>query len=597
MAIGNIGFSGIGSGLPVDDIIKATLDVKRVPIQRMEAQKAEAKEQISAYSALASRLNSLSSAMNNLRGADKFELLDASSSSEAFSATATHESGATAGNYAVEVVRSAESYRWVSASQADTEAYSGSLDINGQTLNIGDGDGPWTLNQVREAINSDSRFEGVVSANVINEGNGQSRLVFNSQESGEAGRLTIDVTSLERQAQLSHDASHDQTDVNIGGTDYTQVRSGGALAVDPAADTFVGGTVKLSNFSGTGTLNNFDVDLTGKTLNQARDDINATITADAGLNGNLEAFVVTENGKSRLEMRSNNNITNFQLNFEDALSTKRAVTENTNNLSSPATSLDAAIKIDGITATSSTNDFSDVITGVDISISSDAQAGDLGTLKVSRDTGAIKDRVDEFMKAYNDVVIHLNEAKKGPLASEGVVRSVEGILRDVLYTPTGGDGNLDNTLTRLGISTYVESGWEAGDASNSRNGTLEIKERDRDTFNDILENDMETLAFIFGDSETGYARRFEQAAKQLTSDTVQNGQIAKGLIPTRTKGLESEVLRIDDRIEDTNYRLDLLETRLYQQFTSVDSIIANLNSSGDYLASQLDGLPGYTRKK
>lgn len=463
----SIGFSGLGSGLPIDDIIKATIAAEAVPLKRMQADKTFAQEQISAYGSLTSRLESLRSAMSKLKGEDKFELVAAKSSNEtAFTATADHRLGATAGNYSVEVIRKAENYRWASASVPNADAnaatYTGSLTIEGVTLNI---DTPWTLDQVRQAINDNTTLKSKVSANIINEG-GTSRLVINSRASGEDGRLAVDLAGI-------------------------------GIAKDP-------------------------------------------------------------------------------------------------DKSSTGDSLDAEIEIDGIEATSSTNTFNDVISGVTITLGADAKPNDKGTLNVARDDASIKDRIDEFVKAYNDVVIHLNEAKKGPLASEGVVRSVEGILRDTLFTPTGGNGDLQNTLAAIGITSFVEKGWEPGEERNSRNGTLEI---DRTKLDQMLSEDFEKVAFIFGNEETGYAARFEQAARQLTSDTVVNGQIAKGLISTRRSGLTAQIGRIDDRIAATDMRLELMEARLYKQFNAVDAMTANFNSTGNYIAQQMENLPGYTRNK
>lgn len=600
----SIGFSGLGSGLPIDDIIKATIAAEAVPLKRMQADKTFAQEQISAYGSLTSRLESLRSAMSKLKGEDKFELVAAKSSNEtAFTATADHRLGATAGNYSVEVIRKAESYRWVSESMNSSQVFSGQLSIDGITLDVGtpelDGNGdptgvitPWTLDELRQAINDNADLKNKVSANIVNEGGGQSRLVLNSKTSGEAGRLNIYFGS----SGLTADTSLSQSNVDIGGTTYTHTRSSAFASVDPAVDTLqAGATVKLSSFSGTGNLPAFDVDVSGMTLDEAADAINSRITTDpalADMNGKLEAVVVTDGGQSRLEMRSSGTITNFQLAFEQAGFDPQIIASDAGK-SSGAGSLDAEISIDGINATSSTNTFTDVISGVTISLGADATIGQTGTLSVARDDGSIKDRIDEFVKAYNDVVIHLNEARKGPLASEGVVRSVEGILRDTLFTPTGGNGDLQNTLASIGITSFVQSGWEPGEERSSRNGTLEI---DRTKLDQMLSEDFEKVAFIFGNEETGYAARFEQAARQLTSDTVIDGQIAKGLISTRRSGLTAQIGRIDDRIAATDMRLELMEARLYKQFNAVDAMTANFNSTGNYIAQQMENLPGYTRK-
>lgn len=463
----SIGFSGIGSGLPIDDIIKATVNAEAVPLQRMDAQRKLANEQLSAFSTLASRLDGLSSAMRKLKGSENFELLKSTSSNTSlFTATADHRAGATNGQYNIKVLSEAQAYRWTSEAVNKEQQLTGTFTLGDTTFNIENvlEDGKRSLNDLREYINKEHGKD--VSASLVNVNDTTARLVLTAKTTGEAGRLDIQASNLATDTGLSTKPPFDEND-----PDNTQ-------------------------------------------------------------------------------------------------------------------RLDAHIQIDGIDVYSNTNSFSDVISGVSINLAQGAslQGNNAASLNVSRDDAEIKGRIDQFLKAYNDVVIHLNEAKKGPLAKEGIIRAVEDTLRDVLYTPTGADGNLGNTLSALGIGTYVERGWVPGAGSNSRNGTLEITDQSR--FNDVLSGDFEKLAFIFGEADTGYAARFEQAANQLTTE----------LIPMRSKGLSAEVRRIETRMEDTNRRLDLLEERLYKQFNAVDAMIAQMNSTGSYITQQFEGLPGYTRK-
>lgn len=598
-----ISFNGLGSGLPIKEIVEATMKAESVPLKRMEAEKITAKEQISAYGSLTSRLDALASAMKNLKGEEKFETVSSKSSNEgAFSAVADHRLGAVAGNYSIEVLQKAQNARWVSNSLGDKQAFSGSLKIGDVTLELGtpvldvNGDPtgtktPWSLDELRQAINDHPDLKDKVSANIVNEGGGSNRLVLNSKVSGNDGRLTIDFSDLKQQNKLSLDESFSQKNANIDSVDYTQTHSSALHAPGAVINS---GSIKLSNFSGSGTLSDLTVDIAGLNLADAAAKINGEIGTST-LTGKLEAFVVVEDGKERLEMRSTTGISNFKMSLEDVVFAPQAVGEDLAKTTAAGTDLDAKILIDGIAATSSTNSFENVVSGVNITINPDVDLSkSSGTLSVARDDASIKDRIQEFIKSYNDVVIHLNEAKKGPLASDGVVRSVENILRDTLFTPTGNGKDLGNTLASIGITSFVQRGWEPGEAASSRNGTLEI---DSTKLDQMLSENFEKVAFIFGNEETGYAARFEQAARRLTSDTVVNGEISKGLLSTRKDGLNSEIGRIDKRMAATSMRLELLEARLYKQFNAADIISAQFNASASYLTQQMDNLPGYTRKK
>lgn len=264
------------------------------------------------------------------------------------------------------------------------------------------------------------------------------------------------------------------------------------------------------------------------------------------------------------------------------------------------------LKIDGIESRSSTNTFANVVSGVSINVTAGADAlpaeQRTGNLNVDQDKQAIKDNIDAFVMAYNDVIIHLNFAKSasqqqdsieeshvGALAGEGAVRSIENQLRSELFTPTGGEP--ENMLAMIGIETYVESSY-GPDNPNPQNGTLQI---DSEKLDEALDEDLDRVAYIIGDPEEGYAARFADLAASMTRTTVVEGQLQKGVIEARTEGLNNEINRIDDRIESQLRRLDQMEARLYRQFAAADAMAANMNSTGMFLEQQMAGLPGYIR--
>lgn len=51
----------------------------------------------------------------------------------------------------------------------------------------------------------------------------------------------------------------------------------------------------------------------------------------------------------------------------------------------------------------------------------------------------------------------------------------------------------------------------------------------------------------------------------------------------------------DDRLNH-QFRMQQLESSLRQKYASLDTLIASMRSSGDYLMGQLSSLPGFTRE-
>ena len=68
-----------------------------------------------------------------------------------------------------------------------------------------------------------------------------------------------------------------------------------------------------------------------------------------------------------------------------------------------------------------------------------------------------------------------------------------------------------------------------------------------------------------------------------------------GIIETRTQGLNTQIDGIADQRESLNERLASLEQRLLRQFNALDSLLAQLSSTSNFLTQQLNSLPGVDR--
>src|SRR5690554_1095358 len=181
-----ISFMGVGSGLPVNDIIKATVAAEAAPLKRLENDKKFYQSQISAMGQLSSRLGTMRTAMLDLRGETKFQQLAANSGNDKlFTATADHLAGATSGNYSVQVLSEASAYRWTSNDfTPGTDTIDTKITIDGKE--VGPDSGSWTLEQLRSAINSDADLKDKVTANIVSIGDpsGTQKLTITAKNTG-----------------------------------------------------------------------------------------------------------------------------------------------------------------------------------------------------------------------------------------------------------------------------------------------------------------------------------------------------------------------------------------------------------------------------
>ena len=115
-------------------------------------------------------------------------------------------------------------------------------------------------------------------------------------------------------------------------------------------------------------------------------------------------------------------------------------------------------------------------------------------------------------------------------------------------------------------------------------GTLAL---DSDKLDEALDSNFDALSeFMAGDN--GLMGRLDAKLEPYA----QTG----GIIEGRTTALQNTLSSIVEQRERLETRLASLETRLLAQFNAMDTLVANLSSTGDFLSSQLSSLPGVVKK-
>jgi flagellar hook-associated protein 2 len=177
--------------------------------------------------------------------------------------------------------------------------------------------------------------------------------------------------------------------------------------------------------------------------------------------------------------------------------------------------------------------------------------------------------IESFVEAYNELQglmaqqtsYNSDTGASGALQGDALTRSIQGQLRSLMS-----NGNLD-----AGISSLAELG-----ITTSRTGQLEI---DSSTLNDVLSNNFDQVAEFFSAEETGLANQLDSMLETYLQ--------SNGTFDARTDSINRQMDDIDDQRESLSMRLDKLEARLFAQFNAMDAIVAQLNSTGEYLTQQL----------
>jgi flagellar hook-associated protein 2 len=356
-----------------------------------------------------------------------------------------------------------------------------------------------------------------------------------ASSSAAAGNYTITVTALAQAHRMASDP------------------------VSAATDVIAAGAGNFSFQVGAGDVTTVAVDAT-TTLSNLRDAINAA-------EGDAEASIINDGTGYRLVLTSRDS-------GEDNGIT---VIENSTTLGLPSgpvtggmelqAAQNAEFSIDTLPMTWSGNDITDAIGGIAITLKKEGTA----TLSVTNDTSAIRQKVEDFVSAYNDVVTLVSSNATydtttnagGPLTGEATARDVVNRLQSIIGSRIDGLPEGLRALSQIGIKT-------------GRDGTLSI---DDTALSDKLTTDLRAVSDLFT-VEGGVASAVSDYADEATDSLT-------GSIAYRTKGLGTIVSGIDDDISRLDARLSKQEEDLRAQFARLESLLASLSSQSSYLTSLL----------
>ena len=267
-SFGTITSQGVGSNINIAGIVNDLMEIERIPLQRLEAQKNNFDARISSLGKIKSSLSAFQTALSSLTTASGLQPSKATSSDTSF-LTASGTNNAVTGSYSVEISSLASRQKLVAAGQADATAAIGGGAATTVTIDLGTITGTLntttgqydpgatfdtgttpsfdividssnnTLEGIRDAINDANQG---VTATIVNDGDPANpyRLVLSSTESGADQSITISVDPA-GEAAIGALLNHDPTGTQ--NLSETVTAANAAFTVDGIAITKSSNTV------------------------------------------------------------------------------------------------------------------------------------------------------------------------------------------------------------------------------------------------------------------------------------------------------------------------------------------------------------------
>jgi flagellar hook-associated protein 2 len=340
---------------------------------------------------------------------------------------------------------------------------------------------------------------------------------------------------------------HKMTSAEVAATDTFGGNSGDAVSIQVGSSPDDVVTVDLT---------------TAKTL----EEISAAINADENNPGVHASIINGDGGTQKLVLTSEDtgSAHAMTLVYAGAIDSATLGLQTVNDIGGDTSLLDAEFVVDGLTVTRSSNTVDDVISGVTFSLAG-AAPGETQTIKIARDTSSMGSLVQSFADAYNRLQSSIDSLRAGDLGADSALLTIENQLSNVLRTSA--TTGAYSVLSDVGLSLQ-------------KDGTMRL---DSSVLSSALAKDSTSVSELFASEGDGFANRMSSLAGSWLEDN--------GLIESHTDGLNARINDLADSQASLESRLTTIEQRYWDQFTALDVLMGQLQSTSSYLTQQLAALP------
>ena len=217
---------------------------------------------------------------------------------------------------------------------------------------------------------------------------------------------------------------------------------------------------------------------------------------------------------------------------------------------------DSGLGTEGLEVTSSTNTFSNIFEGVELTVSKAMADGEQPVnLSVKQDMSSTRSDINSFVDSYNEMMTDLayftrlatQDEERGPLASDPTVKAIANDMKTLMR---GGFGGL--------------SAMEVG-LSFDRDGKLTL---DEERFNAAMESDPDAVnEFFLG--EGGMTETFSASLKEYTQSS--------GVLDSKKESAEMSKRSYNDKLDDLDARYERVYQRYLAEFTQLNSVINQMS--------------------
>ena len=585
---------GAGSGVDVKSLAQSLVEAEKAPRKSLiDARIKKSEGGVSGYAALKYVLNDLKTAFSNLKDQSAFNtVVPRVSQASAISVTTT--ATASAGSHSVTVTNLAKPQRTISDGAGFVSPLS--------QLNNG---AAFSLVLKKGIDPTPTKVFTLGEAAIDGVGGSKSTLTLTLKAMNKGDTLTVNGLTMTANKALSA-SEVGQMFQNFSTTSAEVIAAGGILGSSQNNDalavfgtfsgTFAAGYSSGANNNGvltlTSTSNNY-AELAAPVATQFANTI--AIAASASTPVGIAAAINSANlGVSAQLVSTGDASTPYKIMLTGtsgasnafsltSLTAAGAAVDGVNFATRLQSAEDAALNVNGMAITSSTNRITDAIPGSTLELFTTTTGA--ASLDFSRDTSTVKTKIKALVTAFNDAnsMLTVVSDPKSTVAEYGatlvgnnVVSTVRSQMRSLITT--------DSTSPSGGLAALRDLGL-----SFNRTGTLEL---DATKLDSAMLNKFDNVVTLLTSNQEKLsvtsalpAGAAGDAVKKLT-----NLLDVSGAITAQSNNLTKKITDYQKELTALDTRMTALLTRYNKQLATMESVVGQSKSLGTSLKSTFEGM-------
>lgn len=257
----------------------------------------------------------------------------------------------------------------------------------------------------------------------------------------------------------------------------------------------------------------------------------------------------------------------------------------TQNMQQTVEAKNAQMTVNGIAVTSTSNTVKEAVQGVTMTLTGTGSS----TLSLQNNTSSVQTAITNFVTAYNSLQTvskqltaftadaNSHTYSQAPLAGDSTLRNIQMQIRDTLNTPqpplAGSSGAPLTMMEQIGVTFQAD-------------GTMAV---DSTKLTAALNTNLSGVQNLFS-SASGKTGVGSTMSTLLTSFTASNGPLK-----TATNGLNSSLKTLATQMTSTQSVISTTIARYTKQFTDLDSLVASMNQTANYLTQQFAAIDGSSK--